>query len=140
MTCLPAIVFVRKSGKTLARAFEQSMPKCLKTSEKQDAFKNGVGKKLQIQNSKLKRSTRSQTPNTKLQARGAGRALEIGTWDFFGVWSLVFGVSIRRFLWFLVFRSAAAQKLRCAPHSGPKKLFLAFLQERRQPVFPATKP
>jgi len=29
--------------------------------------------------------------------------LELGTWDFFGVWSLVFGVSIPGFLWSLVF-------------------------------------
>jgi hypothetical protein len=56
------------------------------------------GKKLQIANSKLQRSTKSQTPNTKLQtpeklqARSAGRGLELGTWDFFGVWSLVFSV------------------------------------------------
>jgi hypothetical protein len=27
--------------------------------------------------------------------------LELGTWDFFGVWSLVFGVSIPGFLWSL---------------------------------------
>jgi hypothetical protein len=28
--------------------------------------------------------------------------LELGTWDFFGVWSLMFGVSIPGFLWSLV--------------------------------------
>ena len=49
-----------------------------------------------------------QTPNTKhqrsskLQARGVGCGLELGTWDFFGVWSLVFGVSIPGFLWSLL--------------------------------------
>src|SRR5882724_12033909 len=67
----------------------------------------GRGIQLQIPNSKLPRSTKSQTPNTKLQtpeklqARSAGRGLELGTWDFFGVWSLVFGVSIPGFLWSL---------------------------------------
>src|SRR5436309_12762208 len=49
------------------------------------------GKKLQIPNSRL------QTPE-KLQARSARRGLELGTWRFFGVWSLVFGVSIPGFL------------------------------------------
>src|SRR5438477_9256193 len=50
-----------------------------------------------------------QTPNTKhqrsskLQARGVGCGLELGNWAFFGVWSLVFGVSIPGFLWSLVF-------------------------------------
>src|SRR6266511_817163 len=48
------------------------------------------------------RNTRLQTPE-KLEARSAGRGLELGTWDFFGVWSLVFGVSIPGFLWCLVF-------------------------------------
>src|SRR6266478_6631057 len=61
----------------------------------------GRGIKLQIPNSRLPRSTKSQTPNTKLQARSAGRGLELGTWDFFGVWSLVFGVSIPELLWSL---------------------------------------
>src|SRR5438477_5976846 len=46
------------------------------------------------------RNTKHQTPNTreapssKFQARNAGRGLKLGTWDFFAVWSLVFGVSI----------------------------------------------
>jgi hypothetical protein len=44
--------------------------------------------------------SKHQTPNTKhqrsskLQTLRKGRGLELGTWDFFGVWSLVFGVSI----------------------------------------------
>src|SRR5207248_7652329 len=46
-------------------------------------------------------NTKHQTPE-KLQARSAGRGLELGTWDFFGVWSLVLGVSIPGFLWSLV--------------------------------------
>jgi hypothetical protein len=29
--------------------------------------------------------------------------LELGTWDFFGVWSLVFGVSLPELLWSLGF-------------------------------------
>src|SRR5205814_9902949 len=46
------------------------------------------------------RNTKSQTPNTreasssKFQARSSGRGLELGTWDFFGVWCLVFGALI----------------------------------------------
>src|SRR6185503_17078504 len=65
--------------------------------------------KLQIPNSKLQRSTRSQTPNTKLQtpeklqAPSSKRGPRFGTWDFFGDWSLVFGVSIPGFLWSLGF-------------------------------------
>src|SRR5438128_3464141 len=64
--------------------------------------------RLQTPNSKLQRSSKFQTPNTKhqapekLQARSAG-GLELGTWDFLGVWSLVFGVSIPGFFWSLVF-------------------------------------
>src|SRR5204862_1699713 len=45
--------------------------------------------------------SKHQTPNTReapsstFQApRSAGRGLELGTWDLFGVWSLVFGVLI----------------------------------------------
>src|SRR5216117_2476549 len=57
----------------------------------------------QTPSSKLQRSS-------KLQARSAGRGLVLGTWDFFGVWSLVFGVlrfgtSLELGLWCLVFRS-----------------------------------
>jgi hypothetical protein len=63
----------------------------------------------QAPNSKLQAPKKHQVPNTKLQtpeklqARSAGGGLELGTWDFFGVWSLVFGVSIPGFLWSLVF-------------------------------------
>jgi len=45
-----------------------------------------------------KASSKHQAPNTrkapssKFQAGSAGRGLELGTWDFFGVWNLVFGV------------------------------------------------
>src|SRR5439155_12458223 len=35
-----------------------------------------------------------ETPNTKLQATEHSSRLELGAWDFFGVWSLVFGGSI----------------------------------------------
>jgi hypothetical protein len=51
------------------------------------------------------RNTKHQTPNTreapssKFQARSAGRGLELGTWDFFDVWSLVFGVWRWGVLW-----------------------------------------
>src|SRR5207247_6674022 len=58
--------------------------------------KEAPGPKHQKPSSKLQRSS-------MLQARSAGRGLELGTWDFFGVWSLVFGVSIPGFLWSLVF-------------------------------------
>jgi hypothetical protein len=58
--------------------------------------KEAPGPKHQTPSSKLQRSS-------KLQARRAGRALELGTWDFFGVWSLVFGVSIPDLLWSLGF-------------------------------------
>ena len=49
------------------------------------------------------RELKLQVPSSKFQARSAGGGLELGTWDFFGVWSLVFGVSIPGFLWSLVF-------------------------------------
>src|SRR5258705_3750242 len=67
-------------------------------------------------------NTKHQTPKKlqtleKLQARSAGRGLELGTWDFFGVWSLVFGVSIPGFLWSLVFRS-----LTSSPRYAGKRL------------------
>src|SRR6266511_4406156 len=58
--------------------------------------KEAPGPKHQTPSSKLQRSS-------KLQARSAGRGLELGTWDFFGVWSLVFGVSIPELLWSLEF-------------------------------------
>src|SRR6266567_1025535 len=64
--------------------------------------------KLQLPNSKFQRTSKSQAPNTRdapssrFQARSAGLEMELGTWDFFGVWSLVFGVSIPGFLWSLV--------------------------------------
>jgi hypothetical protein len=53
--------------------------------------------------------------------------LELGTWDFFGVWSLVFGVlrfgtSPELGVWCLVFRSAVAQKLRSAQGTDPSIL------------------
>src|SRR6266498_3252734 len=41
--------------------------------------------KLQAPSSKRQRGS-------KFPARSAGRGLELGTWDLFGVWSLVFGV------------------------------------------------
>src|SRR6059036_1434510 len=65
--------------------------------------------RFEAPNTKHQRRSKSQTPNTreapssKFQARSVGRGLELGTWDFFGVWSLVFGVSIPGFLWSLVF-------------------------------------
>src|SRR5207245_11155463 len=68
--------------------------------------------------------TRLQTPNTKhqapekLQARSAGRGLELGTWDFFGVWSLVFGVSIPGFLWRLEFEVWSCRAGRPSPKNG----------------------
>src|SRR6266853_5000992 len=58
--------------------------------------KEAPGPKHQTPSSKLQRSS-------KLEARSEGRGLELGTWDFFGVWSLVFGVSIPGFLWSLGF-------------------------------------
>src|SRR5207244_5307842 len=45
--------------------------------------------KLQTPNSK-------EAPSSKFQARSEGRGLELGAWDLFGVWSLVFGVSTAR--------------------------------------------
>src|SRR6266487_4144305 len=78
----------------------------------------------QIPNSKLQRNTRSQTPNTKLQtpeklqATSSRRGPRFGAWSFFGVWTLVFGVSIPGFLWSLGFGAwRFAQRwvlLRCA--------------------------
>src|SRR6267142_716158 len=63
----------------------------------------GRGIKLQIPSSKDSPGPKHQTPSSKLQrssklqARSAGRGLELGNWDFFGVWSLVFGVSLHLF-------------------------------------------
>ncbi len=54
-------------------------------------------------NSKHQAPNTGEAPSSKFQARSAGRGLELGTWDFFGVWSLVFGVSIPGFLWSSVF-------------------------------------
>src|SRR6266568_6823563 len=73
--------------------------------------------KLQTPSSKEAPGPKDQTPSSKLQRssnlqpRSAGRGLELGTWDFFGVWSLVFGVlrigtSQELGIWSLVFRSA----------------------------------
>jgi hypothetical protein len=72
-------------------------------------------------------NTRQQAPNTreapssKFQTRSAGRGLELGTWDLFGVWSLVFGVWNLVLLWSLKFGIwsflpglSASQKLQCA--------------------------
>src|SRR5437762_10121383 len=42
-------------------------------------------------------NTKLQTPG-KLQAPTAGRGLELGTWDFFGVWCLELGVCTSRVL------------------------------------------
>src|SRR5438034_4836886 len=58
-------------------------------------------KKLQIPSSKLQRSTRSQTPNTKLQTPENPRSkLEARA----AVWSLESGISLVFGAWFLVFR------------------------------------
>jgi len=59
--------------------------------------------KHQTPNTKHQAPSTREAPSSKFQARSAGRGLELGTWDFFGVWSLVFGVSIPGFLWSLVF-------------------------------------
>jgi len=51
----------------------------------------------QTPNTKLQTPEKLQAPNCKLQR--VGRGLELGTWDFFGGWSLVFGFSISGFPW-----------------------------------------
>src|SRR5437867_7770677 len=62
--------------------------------------------KLQIPNAKLQR-------NTKLQAQKPTCA-PFAPASVFGVWGLRFGTSLELGVWCLVFRSAVAQKLRCA--------------------------
>src|SRR5947207_8887070 len=57
MTCFPAIDFLWKSRKTLARAFGQSMPKCQATS------------------SKFQTPSSKEAPSSKLQNRPAPRLL-----------------------------------------------------------------
>src|SRR6266511_4274932 len=49
----------------------------------------GERTKHQIPNTKLQRNPKPQIPKAV-----AGAALELGTWCFFGVWSLVFGALI----------------------------------------------
>src|SRR5437773_9723384 len=65
--------------------------------------------KLQVPSSKHQRGS-------KFQARIAGRGLELGTWDLFGVWSLVFGVSISVSC---VIRMCLASNSRSRVHAGP---------------------
>ena len=89
--------------------FEKLRAQATSSKFQTPSSKEAPGPKHQTPSSKLQRSS-------KLQARSAGRGLELGTWDFFGVWSLVFGVSIPGFLC-LVFRSAVAQQLRCGAPS-----------------------
>jgi hypothetical protein len=88
-----------------------------------------------------KRSTKHQTPNTreapssKFQARSAGRGLELGTWDFFGVWSLVFGVSIPGFLWSLGFGAWCFAQRRLNNGDASAAFPLPFFQFAGNPVF-----
>src|SRR5260221_1837272 len=49
--------------------------------------------KLQIQNPKRHRSTKSQAPAFKRNALCRMRCWELGYWGFSGVWCLVLGVS-----------------------------------------------
>src|SRR6266545_4047377 len=56
--------------------------------------KHQAPKKSRNRNTKIQAPNTREAPSSKFQARSAGRGLELGTWDFFGVWSLVFGVSV----------------------------------------------
>src|SRR5213596_1854022 len=94
------------AGRGAISIFEKLRAQATSSKFQTLSSKEAPGPKHQTPSSKLQRSS-------KLQARGAGRGLELGTWDFFGVWSLVFGVSIPGLLWSLgclVFRSTAAQE------------------------------
>ena len=53
------------------------------------------------------RELKLQVPSSKFQARSAGGGLELGTWDFFGAWFLVFdsAISLELGLCDLVLRS-----------------------------------
>ena len=81
-------------------------------------------------NSKLQAPKKHQVPNTKLQtpeklqARSTGRGLELGAWDFFGVWSLVFGVSIAGFLWSLGFGAWCFAQRRLRSRDAPEEGWL----------------
>src|SRR5882724_12827556 len=62
------------------------------------------GNKLQIPNSKLQRSTRSQPPNTKLQTPEKLQAPSYKLEARAAVWSLELGISLVFGAWILVFR------------------------------------
>src|SRR6266496_31477 len=97
MTCFPAIDFLRKSRKTLARAFGQSMPKCQATS------------------SKFQTPSSKEAPSSKPEARAVVWSLELGISLVFGAWFLVFRFWNFSGAWGLVLGVSLA----------PKKLFLA---------------
>src|SRR5438876_1251962 len=67
----------------------------------------GGSSQFQSPKKSLSRNTKHQAPReapgSKFQAPRAGGGLELGTWDFFGVWSLVFAVrsvsSVFRWTW-----------------------------------------
>src|SRR6185503_8424975 len=66
---------------------------------------DGIGAKSSWTQDKLQLSGSIKAPKTKLQhqrnpnfqAPNRSPRFELGTWSFFGVWSLVFGVSIPAF-------------------------------------------
>src|SRR5216117_3075803 len=94
-------------------------------------------KSSRFQTPSSKEAPGPQTPSSKLQrssnlqARSAGRGLELGTWDFFGVWSLVFGVSILDLLWSLGFGAwcFAHRRLKTEMRSRTLVLPVVFRQE-----------
>src|SRR6266568_5629309 len=90
----------------------KAMKHCL-TRERLSIFeKLSPGNKLQIPNSKLQRSTKLQAQKPTCAPFAPASAFAVGV--------LRLGTSLGLGVWCLVFRSAAAQKPRCAPRSIPK--------------------
>src|SRR5439155_3074313 len=96
---LSALLFCDRAGPdpgghgtdgSICRAFETLSirgSEAVRVRIKAPNTKHQTPMKLQVPSSKHRRGS-------KFQARSAARGLELGTWDLFGVWSLVFGVSI----------------------------------------------